>query len=83
MLRSGASFAAGESRRYGAGGEGKSKAPPFSNGGKRMGHPGLHEPQSEIHVALLRGEGRQWYDSRLEENIPRRKVGHPPTARLS
>jgi hypothetical protein len=36
-----ASFAADESRRYGAGGECKSKAPPFSNGGKRMGHPGL------------------------------------------
>jgi hypothetical protein len=33
-----ASFDAGESRPHGAGEECRSKAPPFSNGGKRIGH---------------------------------------------
>jgi hypothetical protein len=33
--------AADESGRCGLGGERNSKAPPFSNGGKRMGHPRL------------------------------------------
>jgi hypothetical protein len=36
-----ASLAAGESRRCGAGKECESKAPPFSDGRKRMGDPGL------------------------------------------
>jgi len=62
-----------------AGEERKSKAPPFSRGGKRVGHPGLRVAQPERHAMLLESEDREWHHSRVQnENSGTRGGGVPP-----